>query len=182
MLANVIAFQLGWFACVLGAAAGQPWLGPAIASAAIAAHLVTAPQPMREAGIIALVGMLGTLLDSVPVAAGWLGFPHGQTATWLAPVWITALWALFATTLNLSLRWLHGRYWLAGLLGALAGPASYWAGAALGALEVLNPVAAWSGLAALWGLAMPSAVWLAQRLDGAGGFGEPQAVASLRRP
>jgi len=182
VLANVVAFQVGWFACVLGAAAGQPWLGPAIVAAAVAAHLGMARRPGAEAGLIALMGMLGTLLDSVPVAAGWLAYPHGQMVAWFAPVWITALWALFATTLNVSLRWLRGRYWLAGLLGALAGPASYAAGAALGALEVRSAAGALSGLAALWGLALPGAVWLAQRLDGAGGLGEPRSVGCLRRP
>jgi hypothetical protein len=28
LLVNFVAFQLGWFACVLGAAQGLPWLGP----------------------------------------------------------------------------------------------------------------------------------------------------------
>ena len=63
------------------------------------------------------------------------------------PYWILAMWALFATTLNASLGWLHGRPALAGALGMLSGPLAYWAGARLGAIELVQPAAALAALA-----------------------------------
>lgn len=165
ILTNFAGFQVGWFACVLGAASGHPWLGPIVAGIVLAVHLGMAGEPAREAGLIALLAVVGTALDSVPVAAGWLSYGHGEWTGWLAPVWITALWGLFGTTLNVSLRWLHGRYLLAAVLGLLAGPASYMAGGALGAVEILEPTAALGGLAALWAAVTPFAVWLAGWAD-----------------
>ena len=52
----------------------------------------------------------------------------------LAPYWIVALWMLFATTLNVTFRWLQPRPALAAALGAVFGPVSYIAGAAVGVI------------------------------------------------
>ena len=62
------------------------------------------------------------------VATGWRSaIRPGHPARQLAPHWMVALWALFATTLNVSLRWLRGaRCWLAALLAARRrGPLAY---------------------------------------------------------
>jgi len=39
MLINFVAFQVGWFACVLGGAHQFPWLGTLMVSIIIAVHL-----------------------------------------------------------------------------------------------------------------------------------------------
>ena len=67
------------------------------------------------------------------MAAGWLEYPSGILLSNTAPHWIVAMWVLFASTLNVSLRWLRGRWALATLLGAVAGPLAYYGGAGLGA-------------------------------------------------
>lgn len=74
-----------------------------------------------------------------------------------------ALWPNFATTLHSSLRWLAGHYIVAALLGAVAGPLSYYAGAQLGALT-LHPTLAVSmiALAVVWGITLPILLWLAE--------------------
>jgi len=36
---NFIAFQVGWFSTVLGAAHGMPWIGVIVVPAALAIHL-----------------------------------------------------------------------------------------------------------------------------------------------
>ena len=45
--------------------------------------------------------------------AGWLAYPSGTFIAGLAPYWIVGMWMLFATTLNITFRWLHERMWLA---------------------------------------------------------------------
>jgi hypothetical protein len=76
------------------------------------------------------------------------------------------MWMLFATTLNVSLRWLR-RFPLAAIaLGAIGGPLAYWGGARLGAMEFTAPVAATAALAIGWGALTPFLVWLARRFDG----------------
>ena len=53
-----------------------------------------------------------SILDTVaPMVApqGVLAYASGQWSATLPPLWMTALWAVFATSLNVTLRWLHGR-------------------------------------------------------------------------
>jgi len=84
----------------------------------------------------------------------------------MAPPWILGLWALFATTLNVSLNWLKGRWLVAALLGGIAGPLSYWAGARLGAVVLVEPVPALVALSIGWAILMPLLMALARRYDG----------------
>ena len=132
MLLNIIAFQIGWFACVLGGAHGWPWLGVLATAVVIALHLYRAARPRMEAMLIVLSGLLGFVADSLLTGLGLLRFPSGQFHPQFAPYWMVAMWMLFATTFNVSLRWLKPRLGLAALLGMIAGPLAYYGGAKLG--------------------------------------------------
>jgi hypothetical protein len=77
---------------------------------------------------------------------------------------MVALWALFATTLNESLRMLQTRPWIAALFGAVGGPLAYYAGAGLGALHFVDPGAMLGALTVGWALATPLLLSLARRL------------------
>jgi hypothetical protein len=170
-LANALLFQLGWFACVLGGANARPWLGTALVSVLIVVHLGWVRHPKPELLLILLTGLLGALLDSTLVAMGLLEFPSGTLLPSTAPHWIIAMWMLFATTLNVSLRWLKGRWLLAGLLGAIAGPLAYYAGAKLGGVSFpAQPALSLLALAMIWCLAMPILTALATRFDGMAGI------------
>jgi hypothetical protein len=165
-LLNVALFQVGWFACVLGAAGGVPWLGPLVVLAVVAVHLGLARRAERELRLILAALVLGLLVDSLLLSTGWLEYPNGFWLPGLAPYWIVAMWALFATTLNVSLAWLHGRTVLAALLGAVGGPLSYLAGEKLGGIVLVKPDLALAALALAWGAAMPLLMRLALRFDG----------------
>lgn len=167
LLVNVAGFQVGWFACVLGAASGRPWLGPLVALPLVLWHLRGAARPLAEARLLAAAGLLGLVLDSALVLAGRLSFTRGVLVAGLAPYWMVTLWVLFATTFNVSLRWLRGHLPLATLFGAVGGPLAYLAGGRLGAAEILEP--AWLtylAVAAVYALATPLLLLLARRLDG----------------
>jgi hypothetical protein len=166
LLLNVVAFQVGWFSCVLGAANGYPLLGPAVVLVVIMLHLLLANRPGPELVLIALAGVLGAVFDSVLVRSGWIAYPNGTIWAGTAPYWIVALWLSFATTLNRSMRWLRGRPWLAIVFGAIGGPLSYAAGARLGGLQFINESAALIALAIGWALITPLLVALGQRFDG----------------
>ncbi len=75
-----------------------------------------------------------------------------------------ALWANFATTLNLSLAGLQTRPWLAALLGLVCGPLAYWGGAGLGAMTFITPLPALITLALGWALLTPLLLALAATL------------------
>jgi hypothetical protein len=168
-LINTIAFQLGWFACVLGAARGNSWFGPAIVALSLVFHLVLARNTLTEMRLFVCAGVLGFLLDSAQAAAGTFSFTTtgavaGGSPPWLSPPWMVALWPNFATTLHTSLGWLTGRYGLAALLGAVGGPLSYYAGARLGVLsfpKALFPSLCVVGI--VWAIAMPALLRLADK-------------------
>ncbi len=168
MLINFIAFQVGWFSSVLGAASDMPWLGPLVFVGVAAIHLSQAGRPELELGLVLACGIIGTWFDSFLVAMSWVAYPSGQFSPFLAPFWIITMWMLFATTLNRSMGWLRGRFALAALLGAIAGPGSYIAGQKLGGIEFVDPGAAIVALAIGWAVLMPLLMMLAERLDGFG--------------
>ena len=151
---NFVLFQAGWFACVLLAARDLAALGTLAATAVVLLHILRAPRPARSAAFIGGVTLVGLLWDSSLPTLGWVSYQSGVLIPGMAPVWIAALWALFATTLNSSLAWLQGRPALAALFGALGGPLSYWAGERMGALRLESPVAALTQLAVGWAVFM----------------------------
>ena len=166
IVANFVLFQLGWFACILGAANGWTGAGTAAVGAVVAWHLLRAPQPLEELKLVAAATGIGLVWENALMYAGLVRFVSGYAFDALAPVWILAMWALFATVLNVSLRWLKGRWLLAVLLGAVAGPASYYAGVRLGAAVLPQPVAALIALSVGWAVLTPMLLLAAQRWNG----------------
>lgn len=166
ILVNILGFKLGWMSSVLGASREMPWLGPAVLIAVLAVHLRHARRPDLELGLVIACGIIGAWFDSILAATGWVSYPSGQIAPHFAPYWIVGMWMLFATTLNRSMSWLKGRLPLAAVMGAVAGPMSYFAGSRLGGIVFEQPIAAVIALSAGWALIMPVVVRLAERLDG----------------
>ena len=82
----------------------------------------------------------------------------------LAPYWMVAMWGLLAIALNVSLRWLRGRWWLAAVLGAVGGPVSFASGVRLGAAHFVDAAAALAAIAVAWALALPLLMWLSDAL------------------
>ncbi len=163
---NVVAFQIGWFACVLGAAYAMPMAGTAIALTIVLLHVLRAPRPWHEAILAAIAVALGALLDSSLMMLGLVQFSAGVFVGGLAPHWMLALWTLLAITLNISMRWLKGRDVMGALFGAIGGPLAYYAGQRLGALQLIDLPLALTVLALGWAIALPALVRLSQRFDG----------------
>ena len=176
VVVNFVAYQIAWFACVLGGANGLPWVGVAVTAVAVAIHLVLVPAPGRGAVLILSISAIGALWDGLLAGLGLLVYPSGMIHPWLAPVWIIATWAGFATILPVSLRWLLGRWRLATLFGAFGGPLAFYAGMKLGAVSLPNPVAALAALAVGWAILMPLTCWIALKLDT-----DPQGLNRPRR-
>lgn len=163
---NFVTFQIAWLLCVIAGAEDQPALALLAVGTAVGVHLVRAPNPLPEAVLILLTAWFGALWDGALAGFGWLSYPSGQFATWLAPHWIIGLWVLFATLLNVALRWLKGRYGLAAGLGAVGGPLAFLAGERLGGVSFPDPLVAFAAVAVGWFFAAPFLVWLGTKLDG----------------
>ena len=164
---NFILFQIGWFSCVIsGATPGYSWLGVMVVAIIVALHLLRANDISREATLVIAAMFIGTLWDSSLVQAGLFKFPHSAAVNGLAPYWIIAMWGLFETTLNVSMKWMKGKYLLASAFGAIGGSLAYYAGHQLNAVEFSDTRSALVAVAAGWAVIMPSLMALAERLNG----------------
>ncbi len=130
-LANLAAFQAGWFACVLGGSL----VGAAVAAGVVALHLRLQARP-GEWRWLAGFAVLGLAIDGSLALAGGFDFGQQSLAFGILPLWLWLLWPLFATLLHHSLAWLWQRPWLAVLGGATSGPSSYLAGAHLAGVDL----------------------------------------------
>lgn len=166
LLVNFAVFEIAWLSSVIGGAQEMPWLGPMAALVALFLHLRAARKPFDELLLVLICGIIGASFDSILVATGWVTYKAGLFNDYLAPYWIITMWMLFATTLNVSMRWLRGKTKLAALLGLYGGPASYIAGQALGGIVLVNQFAALVALAIGWAVIMPVLMWLSEILDG----------------
>ena len=155
---NVISVDIGWLACVFGAASGHHWLGVLIVGILFVIHINAIERHSKR------------LLFSVTLAAVFIGFITDtalillgtvEPNRWIIPapfttLWDLSIWANFALTLNMSLRFLQKRPLMSAVLGALCAPGTYYAAGRLGALHFSEPVLKnllWVGM--LWFFAMP---------------------------
>jgi len=137
-----------------------------VAAAVIGLHLALARRAFPEALLIVAASLIGLVWDSALIAIGLFTYPSGVLVPGLAPYWMIALWAVFATSLNLSMGFLKGRPWLAALVGGIGGPVSYLAGGRLGGLEMSDPTLALGAQAIGWAVLLPVLTHLAARWDG----------------
>ncbi|MDH3255666.1 MAG: DUF2878 domain-containing protein [Acidobacteriota bacterium] len=167
---NVMTYQIGWFACVLGAAGEWETVGASIAIALAFAHVALAERPEREWPLMLAAVGIGVVADTLHAGFGILDF-RGHEAGTLAPLWIIALWLQFGTVLHFCMRWLSGRYVLASILGLVGGPMAFLGGERLGAATFGEPRALSLAVLGLsWALALPALVMIADRLGVVGRY------------
>ena len=178
LVINFILFQLGWFACVLGGAYDQVLIGCLVAISVIAFHIYQAKDTMRELRLLILALIIGIIYESLMVSLALAQYEHGQALPFIAPLWIILMWPLFATTLNLSMRWMKNLApLLIALLGAILAPFAYLAGERLGAVVYDDIILSMSIIGIAWALLLPLAVNLSLRFDG---YNEPSKRSATR--
>ena len=163
---NFVAFQAGWFSSVYGGAQQMPWLGPIAVTLALLLHFNFASRPRQELILVLSCAAIGAAFDSTLVALGWVQYSSGMFSDIAAPYWIISMWMLFATTLNVSMRWLRNRRLLAAACGLLGGPITYLAGQKLGGIILVDQLAALLALGIGWAIMMPLLLWLSAAFDG----------------
>ena len=103
-LVNYALYQIGWFACVLGAASHRPWTGCLIALTLVGVHLTRSLERSIEVRLMALATAVGAIVEMVQIATGMYPFTSGTVIDALPPTWLLTMWAQFATTFRHSLR------------------------------------------------------------------------------
>jgi Protein of unknown function (DUF2878) len=157
LLLNGLLFNVSWFVVVLSQSALVAGLQLFLH---LCIHFVLFGRGLAELRLVALVTVSGVMLDQALFAFGVFKL-SGSTG---APLWLSCLWPLFATTLCHAFSALQGRWLIAALIGGIGGTASYIAGVGLSEISfgssLLSPIV----IAALWALLFPLLLWLAQAL------------------
>ncbi len=154
---NGVLFYIAWLLCVTG---GDK-VAIVTSALVIAIHLRYISGDYRELGLLFQVAILGFVVDALFILGGVM---TGVELAFLPPLWLIALWLVFATTLNHCLRWFQGRLALAALVGAVAGPLSYMAGIRMSSVELGSPeLRSVVVLAVVWAAVFPICLILARR-------------------
>ena len=165
MLINLSLFKAGWLAAVFSAAASLPVIGTAVIAIAALVHIGRSKNRQHEIRLLMLAAAIGLAWESGLVSAGIVQYGTSTLVPGLAPYWIVAMWVLFATTLNVGMRWLQKSTVVAVLVGAIGGPMSFLAGEKAGAVTFSNTSTALFVIGLGWAVFLPLLVRFAARSD-----------------
>lgn len=165
VLVNLVAFKAAWTAVVISAASGVPVVGIIAVAIAVGIHLWSRDNPEAEIRLLFVAATMGFAWESALVLGNLLEYSSGNWIPGLAPYWIVAMWVLFATTLNVGMRWLRRSTAVAAAAGAIGGPLAFFAGASVGAVELVSPAIALTAIGTGWAVMLPFLVKVAVRLD-----------------
>lgn len=158
--------QVAWFICVVGAAHQMPWIGVVATLFVVLWHFKQAQKTKPEMILMMIALLIGASFDQLMHSAQFISYQaHGWSDNFV-PAWILALWAGFVTALNVSLRWMHGKWWIAIAFGAIGGPLAYMGAARLGAVELIQFPQSYVALSVGWAILTPTLLVLAQKFDG----------------
>lgn len=159
--------QAGWLTGVLSGAHGRGWIGMTFVALLMAGHLMITANRWREAAFAVGVALAGWGWESLVLRTGWVAYPDGAWPAGFAPYWMAGLWALFAMQINPLFSSLRRHWVLASLSGAIGGPLSFRAGAALGAITFVDLPPAMILIACGWAMLLPALLWLGGKVGGA---------------
>lgn len=162
---NLVVFNLFWFACILGAGNGMPWIGVVAVTLSAAGHLIYAKLIQPLLILYVATFFIGFAADTIVLTTGAISFPAHAQLGLPVPIWMTFMWLNFATSLNLSMSWIRGRYLIAALFGFFGGPGAYYTGMKLDAINLGDDL--WRSLLIIgiqWAVAMPVLALIALRL------------------
>jgi len=155
---SVVALDVGWFACVLGAAWRVHWLGAFVVSLLWAVNILTSEKDAMVSQIALGLAclLIGFGMDTILISIGtyepnrWL-LPHPLTTVWLLMLWLN-----FSLALPGSLKWFQGHLFFAAIAGSVFGPLAYLAASRLGAIRIEPPISGRLFLISFgWLIAMP---------------------------
>lgn len=171
LIINFVLFQIGWFACVIGAAKQLPWLGVIVVACIFVWHVNQAKQAKPELILLLIALLIGGIYDQLMLSSNLITYQSHGWSNNLVPPWILALWALFVTILNVSLRWLkdiksRSKWLVAVLFGAIGGPLAYMGAEKLGAVTLNSMPISYIALGLGWAVLTPLLLRISQKFDG----------------
>ncbi|NQX88728.1 MAG: DUF2878 domain-containing protein [Halioglobus sp.] len=149
---NGLLFNLSWFAIVVS---HSPLIAPIIVLLHLFIHFRWFAYGIVEARFIIVVTAVGAVLDQILFFAGILtSYSHGP----FAPLWLSCLWPVLATTLMHAFSGLQSRLALASVVGAIGGAGSYVAGTRLSDVAFTSFIWGPVVMAVAWAILFPALV------------------------
>ncbi len=161
-----LAFQVLWLALVIQAGESLSLVTVSVTGIIVVMFLrAFGESPSADFAFVLAATACGTIIDTTLTVLGIIEPARSVMPAPLAPLWLIALWALFATFLRIVLTYLRGRRLAQLLVGVIGGPMAYWSGMRLGAIGLHeNRILAVAALALVWGAACVSLFSLSERL------------------
>ncbi len=157
LLIDIVGFQITWWASALGAGAGRWEPGLAVGLLVVIIQLAISKTRAATLATIVAAAFMALVFETAMIAVGLIGYSAAWPSGLLPPVWLVALWMVFATCIEATARMLGDNGLLKGaLLGGALAPVTYWAGAGFSALTLAEPI--WLPLVATslaWAIATP---------------------------
>ena len=148
-LPQMIAHQLGWWACVLW----MEWSGPCVMAGFLLLHLGLTRTAWRpEVALIAASTVIGIAVDNTLFTLGAVSY-KGTLLVGFTPLWLVSIWAGFGATLRHCQAVFVQSPKAALLTGCLGGPAAYWGGERLDRMVIVDP-AGWVAVSVTWTVAL----------------------------
>jgi hypothetical protein len=149
----------------------HPWLGVLVVACVFIWHLFQAKHAKPELILLIITLLIGGIYDQLMLTSNLITYQSHGWSNSLVPAWILALWAVFVTILNVSLRWMKnikapGKWLIAVLFGAIGGPLAYMGAEKLGAVSLNNLPASYIALAIGWSILTPLLLVLSEKFDG----------------
>jgi hypothetical protein len=162
---STIIFYVGWILCLHEASIEHSYYGLLLVLGFIAYYLYGSTCRKADYLLLGSVLVVGPLSDILYAQLGLLHYHSVHPlSSWLPPLWVFVLWGLFGTNIHLF-SWLSHRQWLAILLGALGGPASYLSVVRLGGASLLKPLPlTLLTIGGIWAIFLPVFIWLNEYL------------------
>jgi hypothetical protein len=158
-LINSVMFNVSWLAIILSQS--NP-IALGIAIVHVAVHLYIMGLGRWEWILLAIVFALGLVMDQLLFLSGVLNVA-GEPG--LAPVWLSCLWLVLATTLMHAFAPLQNKLWLAAMVGVVGGTGSYIAGTRLSDIDFGWPLLSPALIGLLWLFLLPALLVLARSLQ-----------------
>ena len=119
----------------------------------------------QQALPLLFTALIGCLLDQIGYSMGLISFQYHPLWISYIPLWMIALWLAFASTLNVSMRWLQPKPVLAAILGGIFGPLAYLGSAKLEVIHLTAPTYSLAWIALEWAIAMPLLFWIRRQFN-----------------
>lgn len=157
-LLNGALFNVSWLLIVSLQSAAASW---AVAALHVGLHLLLMGKGRAEWIFILLMAGFGLVIDQLLFVSGIM---RSESAG-VAPLWLSALWPVLATTSLHVFAGLRENLLLAASLGAIGGFLSYRLGVSLTDIAFGAMPASGIALAAVWALLFPTMLFVARQCE-----------------